>query len=151
MRHDLSTYLPHDILVKTDRASMSVGLELRAPLLDHHVVETALALPTDWTWADGVGKRVLKSVLRRHVPDTLWDRPKQGFAVPLATWLRGPLRPWCEDLLDARSLEDSGLWHAGHVRQHWHDHLHHISDHTMVLWSVLQFESWRRSHGVTAG
>lgn len=151
MRHDLSTYLPHDILVKTDRASMSVGLELRSPLLDHHVVETALSLPTDWTWANGAGKRVLKSVLRRHVPDALWDRPKQGFAVPLATWLRGPLRPWCEDLLESRSLEDSGLWHAGHIRQHWHDHLHHISDHTMVLWSVLQFESWRRSQRVTAG
>ncbi len=148
MRHDLATYLPNDILVKTDRASMSVGLELRSPLLDHHVVEAALGMPPEWTWDEGSGKRALKSVLERHVPRPLWDRPKQGFAVPLATWLRGPLRSWGDDLLEARSLDACGLWCTERVRRLWHEHLSGVSDHAMVLWAILQFESWRQSQQI---
>lgn len=151
MRHDLVTYLPSDILVKTDRASMSVGLELRSPLLDHHVVEAALGMPPAWTWDEGRGKRALKAVLERHVPRPLWDRPKQGFAVPLATWLRGPLRSWGDDLLESSSLDDSGLWCTGRVQRLWREHLQGVSDHAMVLWAILQFESWRRSQQVQTG
>jgi asparagine synthase (glutamine-hydrolysing) len=141
MALDLVDFLPNDILVKTDRASMATSLELRAPLLDHEVVELASRFPAEWTWADGGGKRALKDLLARRVPRPLWERPKQGFGVPVGAWLRGPLRGWAEDLLAPAALEATGLWRVGPIRHQW-DALLAGRPTEYLLWRILQAQAW---------
>ena len=141
---DLVTYLPDDILSKVDRASMAVSLEVRVPLLDHRVIDFAFRLPPRLKLRDGVGKYLLRQVLYRHVPRELVERPKMGFGVPIGAWLRGPLRDWAEDLLDARKLDLGGLVDPAPVRRMWATHLSGTSDFEYPLWTVLMLESWRR-------
>ena len=114
------------------------------PLLDHRVVSFALGLPTSLNVQNGVGKQVLRSVLYRHVPRELIDRPKQGFAVPISHWLRGALREWAEDLLDYRTLTDEGYWNADVVRWFWKEHLSGREDYSFELWGILMFQAWLR-------
>jgi len=116
MHLDALAYLPDDILVKVDRASMAVSLESRAPFLDARVVEFAANLPSSMLVREGRGKWLLRQVLYKYVPKELVDRPKMGFGVPLGEWLSGPLRNWVEDLLDERTLRGQGLLDAAHVR-----------------------------------
>ena len=104
---DTSTYLPDDILVKVDRSSMAASLETRVPFLDHRVVEIALRLSLDQKIRNGKGKRILRKILNKYVPEHLIERPKQGFGIPLAEWLRGPLREWAEKLID----KDLSCWY----------------------------------------
>jgi asparagine synthase (glutamine-hydrolysing) len=139
---DFQTYLPDDIMVKVDRASMGVGLEGRAPLLDHRVIEFAWTLPMSLRVQAGQGKWILRQVLDRYVPRALIERPKMGFGVPIASWLRGPLREWAEELLDERKLEAEGYLEAAIVRQRWAEHLSGKVDWQAFLWAVLMFESW---------
>jgi asparagine synthase (glutamine-hydrolysing) len=139
---DTTTYLPDDILTKVDRASMAPALEVRVPLLDHRVVEFAWRLPRGMKIRGGTGKWALRQVLARHVPRALIERPKQGFGVPLADWLRGPLRDWAEDLLDPSQL---GVPLApGPVRKMWAEHLSGHRNYAYGLWNILMFEAWRR-------
>jgi len=142
MLADTLGYLPDDILTKVDRASMAVSLEARVPLLDHRVVEAAWRLPLDLRIRGGVGKWVLRQVLARHVPDRLIDRPKRGFAQPVGRWLRGPLRPWAEDLLAPSAIAGTGLLHPAPVQRLWHEHLSGRHDHHAQLWAVLSLQAW---------
>ncbi len=142
MHYDFGSYLADDILVKVDRASMAVGLEVRCPLLDSRLIEFAWSLPNHYLVDDRGGKRILKDVLRRHVPQTLIDRPKRGFSVPVADWLRGSLRPWAEDLLDISTLQRQGIFNAGSVHRLWRQHLCRWRNHTNQLWAILMFQAW---------
>jgi asparagine synthase (glutamine-hydrolysing) len=142
MLADQHTYLPDDILVKVDRAAMAVSLETRVPLLDHELVAWAWSLPTDLKLRDGRGKYLLRALLDRHVPRALIDRPKRGFAVPLAAWLRGPLREWAEHLLDPARLAREGFLDVARVRERWQQHQAGTRDAQDELWTVLAFEAW---------
>ncbi len=147
MWRDLNWYLPDDILVKVDRAAMACSLETRVPLLDRRIVEYALRLPTELNMHQGIGKQVLREVLYRHVPRSMVDRPKQGFAVPLGSWLRTQLRDWAEALLDEKRLESEGYFHAAPIRALWRAHLQDVDDHSFQLWSILMFQAWLESRG----
>jgi asparagine synthase (glutamine-hydrolysing) len=142
MLQDIGMYLPDDILVKVDRASMAVSLEARVPLLDHRVVEFAWRLPAEWKLRGGTGKWILRRVLERHVPRSLFERPKTGFGVPLAAWLRGPLKAWGEEYLDESRLQDGGYLRAAPIRDAWRAHQSGRSNLQYPLWSVLTFQAW---------
>lgn len=139
---DTVTYLPDDILQKVDRASMSVALEARPPLLDHRVVEFAWRLPRRFKIRNGETKWVLRRVLDQFVPRRLIERPKMGFGIPLGDWLRGPLRDWAEDLLDPRHLSGH-LLDPMAVQALWQEHLTH-RNRAYALWNILMFEAWHR-------
>jgi len=142
-RWDVGQYLPDDLLVKIDRAAMSTSLESRTPLLDHRVVELAFALPERVLVRDGQGKWILRRVLDRYVPRALIDRPKAGFEVPLANWLRGPLRDWAQHLIDPVRLRAMGQLDASKVSQLWQQHQRGSFDHSYYLWNVLAFQAWQ--------
>ncbi|TVR99729.1 MAG: asparagine synthase (glutamine-hydrolyzing) [Rhodospirillales bacterium] len=143
---DTLTYLPDDILQKIDRASMAVALEARPPLLDHRVVEFAWRLPRPMLTRAGQSKWLLRRVLERRVPPVLTERPKMGFGVPLADWLRGPLKGWAEDLLLAGDY-GGGLLRPEPARTLWAEHLRRGCNHAYQLWVLLMFEAWRRRWG----
>jgi asparagine synthase (glutamine-hydrolysing) len=142
MRADIKQYLPDDILVKVDRASMAVSLEARVPLLDHRVVEYAWAQSPSTHLQGGRGKRLLRAVLARYVPPAITDRPKAGFAVDLGGWLRGDLRRWADELLDPGQLQADGYLDPGVIRETWSRHLSGRADLHDRLWPVLVFQQW---------
>jgi asparagine synthase (glutamine-hydrolysing) len=139
---DMTGYLPGNILVKVDRASMAVALEARCPLLDHRVIEFAWRLRSDLKVRGGKGKFLLRQVLRRYVPPSLFDRPKQGFSVPVGEWIRGPLREWAEDLLCGSGLRDDGFLDPATVRAAWQQHCSGQRDRSGELWATLMVQAW---------
>lgn len=140
--HDFVTYLPGDILTKVDRCSMHHGLEARVPLLDESLVSLAARLTNSLKVRHGTSKWVLREVLARSVPRAMFERPKMGFAVPLGDWLRGPLRPWAEELLSLRSLQRSPVLDATAVQAVWRAFLQGEPLLEFALWSVLMWQTW---------
>jgi asparagine synthase (glutamine-hydrolysing) len=142
LHYDYTGYLPDDILVKVDRASMAVSLEARAPLLDHRVLELAWSLPREYLFDGKTGKLVLRDLLMRYVPRELIDRPKRGFSVPVKEWMVGPLRDWVEDLISEQTLKEQGIFDPTSIRDAWHQHLYGWANHSELMWSVLMFQAW---------
>ncbi len=139
---DTVTYLPGDILQKVDRATMGVSLESRAPFLDHRVVEFAWRLPLPMLLKGKEGKRILRSILYKHVPRELVERPKMGFGVPLDNWLRGPLANWAGDMLSPARIDAQGLFDSAVITRQLNDHLSGKRDNQYRIWNMLMFQSW---------
>ena len=140
---DTVAYLPNGILTKVDRASMAVGLEARVPLLDHRLIEFAWTLPTELKIRGGVSKWPLRQLLYRHVPKRLVDRPKAGFTIPLADWLRGPLRDWAETWLAENRLRKRGWLDPAPVRAAWNQLLGGRGERRdEALWGICMLEAW---------
>lgn len=139
---DALAYLPDDLCVKTDRATMAASLEARLPFLDHAIVEFAWSLPTKLKIEGETGKTVLREVLYRYVPRPLVDRPKMGFEVPIGSWLRGCLKGWADDLLSEERLARQGFLDAGLVAGLWRDHRSGRKAWSTELWNALMFQSW---------
>jgi len=147
---DTITYLPNDILVKLDRATMAFGLEGRIPFLDPQVVEFAWRLPLAMKVRPNEGKWLLRQVLYRYVPRTMVERPKMGFGIPLDSWLRGPMREWAEALLEPRRLRDEGFFDPAAVQKKWTDHLGGRGAWQFHLWDILMFQLWWERQNSTA-
>lgn len=139
---DALTYLPDDLLVKVDRTSMAASLEVRAPMLDARIAEFAWSLPEEMKVQNQNGKRVLRDVLYRHVPQKLVDRPKQGFEPPIERWLREGLREWAGDLLAPARLKEQGLLNHKIVNARWQDHASGRRNWAYPLWNVLMMQAW---------
>jgi asparagine synthase (glutamine-hydrolysing) len=138
---DLVSYLPEDILTKVDRTSMAVSLEVRAPLLDHRVVEFALGLPTSLKWRRGKMKWLLRRLLYKRIPRELVDRPKMGFGVPLGDWFRGPLRERMDACCSGADLEDLGI-NPTPVRALWAEFQAGRTHRTDLLWQMFILVAW---------
>jgi len=140
---DLQTYLPLDILTKVDRMTMAHSIEARPPLLDHRVVEFAATVPVRYRLHDGTTKYLLKRAMRGILPDRIIDRPKKGFAVPLARWFRGELAGFARDVLFSDACRERGLFDTKHVERLIA--LHQSGrDLDLQLWTLLSFELWCR-------
>ena len=139
---DTVTYLPNDVLVKVDRASMGVSLEARIPLLDPRVMEFACRVPLSMKIRNGQGKWLLRQVLYKYVPQNLIERPKMGFDIPIDRWLRGPLREWAQTLLDEARLREEGFFNPQPIWQKWTEHLSGNYNWQYYLWDILMFQAW---------
>jgi asparagine synthase (glutamine-hydrolysing) len=142
---DMKTYLVGDILTKVDRASMAHALEVRVPLLDHKLVEWISGLPASFKLHGHEGKYVFKKSLEPYLSNDVLYRDKMGFAVPLASWFRGPLRERLDNALMGPVLSDSGLFNRAFIREMLDQHQSGRRDHSASLWTLLMFESFLRN------
>lgn len=145
---DSKYYLPGDILTKVDRASMAVSLEVRSPFLDYRLIEQAWQLPMHLKVAKGEGKIVLKNILKQYVPASFFERPKMGFGVPIAEWLRGPLKKWSYELLNDSTINGDDLLDVSVLNQYWKEHNSGERNWQYQLWTVLMFQAWRNQYNV---
>jgi asparagine synthase (glutamine-hydrolysing) len=139
---DLHTYLPDDILAKVDRATMSVGLEARVPMLDHNVVQLAASIPTEYKTRNGQLKYLLRLVLSQQVPQDIWDRPKKGFGIPISRWLRTSLRDWAHEELFSSETSLNSWIDKSEMRRAFSDHQEGRVDNKRLIWAGLQLSGW---------
>jgi asparagine synthase (glutamine-hydrolysing) len=147
---DMKTYLPGDILTKVDRASMAHSLEVRVPLLDHEFVEWVSGLPSSSKLRNGEGKYIFKKALKPYLSDDILYRKKMGFSIPLAAWLRGPLRGAMKQAVLNPALLDTGIFNEHYLKQMVDEHQSGTQDHSTALWSVLMFDAFLRKNGASA-
>jgi asparagine synthase (glutamine-hydrolysing) len=140
---DTVLYLPDDILTKVDRASMAVSLESREPLLDYRILELVWSFPQEWRYKDGRGKILLRDILARYVPKEYFERPKMGFSVPIASWLRGSMKEWCEDLLNESTIQQNDIFDHKQVARVLREHQSGSRDNSELLWNLLMFQAWK--------
>lgn len=143
MYTDAMRYLPDDILVKLDRASMSVGLEAREPFLDHHLLALGWSMPLSQKLESEIGKRVIREYVRGHVPESLMERPKQGFSVPLGDWLRGPLRAYAEAHLHQSGQPTPNFYDNQRITDMWRKHQTGEVDSGHEIWAYVVLQAWR--------
>ena len=143
---DIFLYLPDDILTKVDRASMAHSLEAREPLLDHRIAEFSFALPLSLKLKQNQGKWILRQILKRSLPESYFNRPKQGFGLPIDQWLRGDLKDWANELLSVTALKDSGLSDITPIRTRWSEHLSRDRNWQYSLWGVLMYQAWHQRY-----
>ena len=142
MRWDVESYLADGVLVKLDRAAMSVSLEGRVPFLNHSFAEYAWGIPTHFNIDGDVGKILLRKVLARYLPEKLTNKPKRGFSLPMAEWLRGPLRSWADELLSISRISEDGYLEPHLIQEKWMAHKKGLKDWSQDLWCVLIFQMW---------
>jgi len=142
MKADFLSYLPDDILCKVDRSSMFYSLETRAPFLNREVIDFAFSLPLSYKIRNGESKWILKRILSKYLPKDLFDRPKQGFGIPVSKWMRGELKDWVNDMLSDEVLNTHNLFNKKVVKKIKNDHLKGIANNEHKLWSILQFNQW---------
>ena len=146
MLTDIATYLPEKILAKVDRASMAHSLEVRVPLLDHHVVEMAMRVPLSMKFKRRQGKYLLRELLSRYLPRELYERPKMGFSVPLEHWFRNELRDLLRDYTNPRRLEAEGNFDSAPIQRMVNEHLDGKRNHKNALWALVMFEMWHERY-----
>jgi len=139
---DLRLYLQETILVKVDRASMACSLEVRAPLLDYELVEFVMGLPSKLKLKGFTSKHILKKAMKNWLPDEVINRPKKGFGVPIAKWVKGPLKELFEDLLSSDRIKQEGFLNPKYVTTLLRDHLVNKKDNRKQLWTLLVWELW---------
>jgi len=137
---DIKTYLVDDILVKVDRASMANSLEVRSPLLDHKLMELIAQIPSGLKLHNGQGKYLFKQALKPILPSSVLNRPKQGFAIPMAEWMRGELKEFAHEAILERP---DGILNDGFLARCWKEHQRNQRDWSPLLWSVLMFRTWQ--------
>jgi asparagine synthase (glutamine-hydrolysing) len=142
---DLHTYLPGDINVKVDRASMANSLEVREPLMDHPLVEWLATLPASLKVRGQEGKYLLKKAMEPHLPHDVMYRPKMGFAVPLARWFRGPLATRVRASLQGERLADTGVFNPAYLKRLVDEHQSGLRDHSAPIWTLLMFDGFLRN------
>jgi asparagine synthase (glutamine-hydrolysing) len=142
---DIKTYLPGDILTKVDRASMAHALEVRVPLLDHKLVEWMAGLQPEMKLKGREGKFIFKKALEKHLPDDILYRPKMGFAVPLSSWFRGPLKNRVREALLGEAMTQCGLFNVSFLKEMVDQHQSGMRDYSASIWSLLMFEAFLRN------
>jgi asparagine synthase (glutamine-hydrolysing) len=142
---DFKTYLPEDILVKVDRMSMANSLEVRSPLLDHKLIEFAATIPSNLKLSGKTSKYIFKKTLENRIPDNILYRGKQGFSIPVESWLKNELREYAEDVLFSDKAKQRNYFDYDYVKKIWNHHLKGLRDHSDQLWTLLMLELWHRS------
>jgi asparagine synthase (glutamine-hydrolysing) len=151
MAIDYQTYLVDDILQKVDRATMTASLEGREPFLDHRVIEWAATLPDEFKYSNGEKKFILKEIVHQYIPKTLMDRPKMGFAIPIANWLKEDLRDLVEDHLNEKVIREQGIFQWEYVDKLKRDFFGGKKEFDVKLWYLLMFQMWYRKWMVEVG
>lgn len=142
MVSDFEMYLPDDILVKVDRASMANSLETRVPFLDHEIIEFAWKIPFNFKIRNGQGKWIIRQILKQYVPEKLFVRPKMGFGIPIGDLLNGSLQNWADEMLSREQLSKHNILNFNTVSKMWNDHKSKKKNWQYALWSILMFQSW---------
>jgi asparagine synthase (glutamine-hydrolysing) len=139
---DMNFYMAEDILTKVDRAAMAVSLETRAPFLDPRVGQFAASIPVEYKLRGRKGKYILKQAVKDLLPREILSRPKKGFGIPIAEWLKGRLNPLLHDLLLPQKLNDQGLFSSDYVQKLIGEHETNKASHHKELWTLLVFQLW---------
>jgi asparagine synthase (glutamine-hydrolysing) len=142
MAIDYQTYLVDDILQKVDRATMTVSLEGREPFLDHRVVEWAAQLPNEYKYFQGTKKHIVKEIVHQYIPKEMMDRPKMGFAIPIANWMMNELRDYLESFINEKNIREQGIFKWEYVEKLKFDFYNGKKEYDVKLWYLLMFQTW---------